>query len=77
MNLLPRLQGAGVGPRLLDAWLQLAALQHPQGVHVGVNRGNARAVTFWSRMGFIELALEKLEPGRTIWMGRRLNPQPA
>jgi GNAT superfamily N-acetyltransferase len=77
MNLLPRLQGAGVGPRLLDAWLQLAASHRPQGVHVGVNRGNARAVTFWSRVGFRELALEELEPSRTIWMGRRLDSQPA
>jgi GNAT superfamily N-acetyltransferase len=72
VNLLPRIQGTGVGPRLLQAWLEHAELRDTQGVHVGVNRHNERAIRFWDRAGFAQLALMNPEPGRTVWMGKDL-----
>jgi GNAT superfamily N-acetyltransferase len=72
LNLLPRLQGAGVGSRLLAAWLDLVARRSPPAVHVGVNRHNERAMRFWARAGFSALEPQTSEPSRTIWLGRRL-----
>ncbi|HBF30804.1 GNAT family N-acetyltransferase [Rhizobium sp.] len=73
MNLRPRAQGAGVGMRLLNAWLDLIAPYAPSGIHVGVNRLNERAVGFWKRAGFRELAMESMQPSRTMLMGRMLS----
>ena len=70
MNLLPRLQGHGIGSRMLAAWLSMAATQGIGPMHVGVNRANTRAVSFWHRVGFIELDIPEAHGGRTIWMGR-------
>ncbi|APZ53311.1 GNAT family N-acetyltransferase [Salipiger abyssi] len=67
MNLLPRLQGAGLGTRLFADWRRLAEAQRAGGVHVGVNRANARALGFWRKMGFRDLGYAE---GRTLWMGR-------
>jgi ribosomal protein S18 acetylase RimI-like enzyme len=72
LNLLPRLQGVGVGSRLLTAWLDLVAHHAPRAVHVGVNRRNERAIRFWGRAGFTTIEAKTSEPGRTTWMGRRL-----
>lgn len=68
LNLLPRAQGRGLGPRLLAGWLDLAAPRGTAALHVAVNRANARAVGFWERQGFA--ALEGPPAGRTLWMGR-------
>jgi GNAT superfamily N-acetyltransferase len=73
LNLLPRLQGAGVGRFLLQAWLDLVASREPRAVHVGINRQNQRAVRFWRRTGFREIVSSTSERGRTIWMGRKLS----
>jgi len=70
MNLLPRLQARGVGSRLFAIWLAVATRQGVQGLHVGVNRANTRAVEFWGRQGFAELTLPGVTAERTIWMGR-------
>jgi GNAT superfamily N-acetyltransferase len=70
MNLLPRLQGRGTGPRMFAAWLSMATTQGIGPMHVGVNRANTRAVSFWGRLGFIELDIPEARAGRTIWMGR-------
>src|SRR5258708_24097706 len=43
LNLAPRAQGRGLGPKLLAAWLQLAADQGARAAHVGVNRANLKA----------------------------------
>jgi len=69
LNLLPRLQGRGVGWTLLGRWLALARRKGAAGVHVGVNRDNARALAFWARSGFHPLTVVDGSP-RTIWMGR-------
>jgi GNAT superfamily N-acetyltransferase len=70
MNLLPRLQGCGTGPRMFAAWLSMAATRGIGPMHVGVNSANARAVSFWRRIGFVELDIPEARGGRTIWMGR-------
>jgi GNAT superfamily N-acetyltransferase len=70
MNLLPRLQGRGTGSGMFAAWLSIAATRGIGPMHVGVNRGNARAVGFWHRVGFAELDIPQARAGRTIWMGR-------
>jgi len=70
MNLLPRLQGRGTGSRLFAAWLAIAATRGIGPLHVGVNRENARAVSFWRRLGFVELDIPEARAGRTVWMGR-------
>jgi GNAT superfamily N-acetyltransferase len=70
INLLPRLQGRGTGSRMFAAWLSIAATRGIGPMHVGVNRANTRAVTFWHRVGFTELDIPEARAGRTIWMGR-------
>ncbi len=65
LNLLPRIQGRGVGSRLFDAWLSVAA--PADGLHVGVNAANTRAAEFWRRHGFRALPAPA---DRTLWMGR-------
>jgi len=73
LNLLPRQQGAGIGPLLLEAWLRLVAPRSPQAVHVGIGGQNQRAIGFWRRAGFRQAVLQDSEPSRTIWMGRQLS----
>ena len=74
LNLLPRAQGRGLGTRLLSAWLEKAVQRGAGGVHVGVNRGNARALGFWGANGFTDLFPGE-SSGRTLWMGRTLRAQ--
>lgn len=77
MNLLPRARRAGVGSRLLDAWLELIAPLSPPGVHVGVAPNNERGTRFWSRSGFRQLKLPAAQAdNHTLWMGQKLPRQP-
>ncbi len=71
LNLLPRSQGRGHGPALLDAWLTEAGSDGVDAIHVGVNRGNSRAVRFWRKAGFADITPPESVDSRTIWMGRR------
>ncbi|CAN5123650.1 GNAT family N-acetyltransferase [soil metagenome] len=70
LNLLPRIQGRGVGSALLQAWLDLAG---DPAVHVGVNASNSGGVAFWRARDFqvLDAATE-----RTIWMGRERGARP-
>lgn len=70
MNLLPRLQGRGIGTTLFDRWTAAASALGATALHVAVNRANAGGVAFWRKIGFAELALEGVPEGRTVWMGR-------
>jgi GNAT superfamily N-acetyltransferase len=65
LNLLPRLQGHGVGTALFAQWMAVAGAR---ATHVAINRDNLRAVAFWDKMGFA--ALDVASPGRTVWRGR-------
>ncbi|MEW7008597.1 MULTISPECIES: GNAT family N-acetyltransferase [unclassified Lentilitoribacter] len=70
MNLHERVQGAGLGRKLLSRWLDNAAKKGVESVHIGANRSNHRAVGFWQKQGFDEIKIPASEVSRTIWMGR-------
>jgi GNAT superfamily N-acetyltransferase len=70
MNLLPRLQGRGIGTRLFHQWMAIAGARGTTATHVAINRANAGGIAFWGKMGFVELALDGLPQGRTVWKGR-------
>ena len=70
MNLLPRLQGRGIGTKLFDDWLAIAVGRGAKAVHVAVNRANTGAIQFWRTLKFAELVCEGLTEGQTVWMGR-------
>ncbi|RWB25387.1 MAG: GNAT family N-acetyltransferase [Mesorhizobium sp.] len=68
MNLLPRVQGSGLGSKLFDKWRSFAVEHGIKGIHVGANRANKRAIGFWRKIGFAELSIEDAAKGRTVWM---------
>lgn len=73
MNLLPRLQGQGVGSMLLRTWLDLARRAGIVGLHLGANDRNADGIRFWLSRGFARLAPPVIPAEtRTVWMGRIL-----
>lgn len=73
MNLLPRLQGQGMGTKLLDRWLADALEAGVEGVHLGASASNHGAVRFWGSRGFARLAPPLVEPSdRTVWFGQKL-----
>ncbi|KZK76120.1 Acetyltransferase (GNAT) family protein [Pseudovibrio sp. Ad46] len=67
MNLLPVIQGQGMGALLLKEWMRDAKRHGVTAVHVGANAKNARAIRFWQKYGFSEL---DAPASRTVWMGR-------
>lgn len=73
MNLLPRLQGRGLGTSLLDRWISDAREQGAQAVHIGVSASNRRGLRFWESRGFAPLSRTS-DPGSsgTVWCGRKL-----
>ena len=68
MNLLPRLQGTGMGRKLFERWIEQARAMGVPGVHVGVSPLNARGMGFWQAMGFERIAT----PGKAIWLGQTI-----
>ncbi|KZK84951.1 Acetyltransferase (GNAT) family protein [Pseudovibrio sp. Ad13] len=71
MNLLPVIQGQGMGAQLLDKWLREAKRYGVVAIHVGANTKNARAIRFWQKQGFSKL---DASASRTAWMGRFMPP---
>ncbi len=73
MNLLPRLQGRGLGPALLGLWLSNAQARGCRAVHIATSATNPRALYFWTAHGFAEV-LQTSDHGLsgTIWCGRSL-----
>ncbi|MGH7022489.1 MAG: GNAT family N-acetyltransferase [Caulobacteraceae bacterium] len=70
IDLLPRLQGRGVGRRMMDRWLaHMRGLGSP-GAHLGVGPANARALRFYRAYGWRELPGEKRS--RTTWFAMSL-----
>ena len=68
IDMLPRLQGMGVGRKLIAAWLAQMAVRGVAAAHLGVGPANARAVRFYRTYGFHEI--EQLpEPWNTYWFG--------
>jgi len=52
INLLPRLQGRGLGQALIDRWLARMREAGSRGVHLGVSPVNHRALRFYRAYGF-------------------------
>jgi ribosomal protein S18 acetylase RimI-like enzyme len=68
IDVLPRLQGKGVGGRLMQTLLEALREAGSSGVHLVVSAGNPRAIGFYHHLGFRELAA-----GATNFtLGRRL-----
>jgi ribosomal protein S18 acetylase RimI-like enzyme len=55
INLVPRLQGRGIGRRLITTLMSGLRSQGSPGVHLLVGRGNARAADFYRHIGFTEV----------------------
>lgn len=71
INLLPHLQGRGLGRRLIDRWLARMRELGAPGAHLGVGAANARGIAFYRAYGFRELESAK-PPRQTIWFGIEL-----
>lgn len=71
IDLLPRAQGQGNGRVLMDTLLAaLRGLGSP-GVHLGMHVTNARALRFYTGLGFRELARR----GESLYLGLRLTDE--
>jgi ribosomal protein S18 acetylase RimI-like enzyme len=68
IDLLPVLQGQGLGRRMLDTFCSKAAARGATGVHFGVNAANEPALGFYRHLGYEQLKADT----HTITMGRRL-----
>lgn len=68
VDLLPRLQGAGWGRRLVEEALVRLGAAGARGVHLGVSERNTGALAFYERLGFTELVRAE----GTRWYGRAL-----
>ncbi len=75
INLLPRVQGQGLGRRLIDLWLETARGAGARGVHLGVNTANQRAIRFYRAYGLVEPTLAKAPPKGTVWFAAQLGPR--
>lgn len=74
MNLLPEIQGSGVGASLLESWMQKAAQLNISAVHIGAGAENERGVRFWEKQRFIDLDEHRERPNSgTVWMRRQLS----
>jgi ribosomal protein S18 acetylase RimI-like enzyme len=68
INLLPRLQGRGIGSRLIRTWLRSVHDMGSGGAHLAVGESNFSAVRFYRARGFREL--ERIGPPfNVIWFG--------
>ena len=63
IDLLPRLQGQGLGAAMLDTWLWAAGGR----AHLGCDVQNQRALRFYDAYGFTRLPSVESAP-RTVWM---------
>ena len=62
IDLVPRLQGRGIGGRLIATLLSQLREQGSRGVHLMVGRDNRRAVGFYQHLGFAEYPAASLGP---------------
>lgn len=69
IDLLARAQGRGFGRRMLQEVMDTLARRGSPGVHLGVSTLNRRAVGFYERLGFRELARVGSAADGCIYMG--------
>lgn len=58
IDLLPRLQGRGLGRRMMQTLTAALRERGSQGVHLFVSRKNVRAIEFYRRLGLTEITAE-------------------
>jgi len=74
MNLLPRMQGRGLGRALIEIWLGVARRMGVTGIHVEPSAQNHRAIRFWQSCGFERVETSPASPASSpIWLGRHLD----
>lgn len=61
INLLPRLQGLGLGRQLMDTFLEALRARGSPGVYLGVSPKNTNAISFYRRYGFEEILANEIE----------------
>lgn len=71
IDLLPRLQGEGLGRRSIDRFCAAVQGRGARGVHFGVNPANQRALGFYAHLGFERLRFD----GVSVLFGRRFDDQ--
>ncbi len=71
VNLLPRLQGRGLGGALIDRWLEVMRRAGAMGAHLGVGVANQRAIGFYRHHGLAELRPSG-DPPQVLWFTKRL-----
>ncbi|HYK34103.1 MAG TPA: GNAT family N-acetyltransferase [Streptosporangiaceae bacterium] len=62
IDLLPRLQGRGLGRKLIETLVTALRDHGSPGLHLLVGDGNQKAVGFYRHVGFAEIPAEKLYP---------------
>jgi ribosomal protein S18 acetylase RimI-like enzyme len=72
IDLLPRAQGRGYGRQLIEAVERKLKERGSPGAHLGVSAVNQRAIGFYQRLGFAELARNGPSGDEVIYMGKRL-----
>ena len=73
INLLARLQGQGIGRRLMDQWLRTIREMGSRGAHLAVGAANLRAIQFYRAYGFRELHSPSPAVSGPIWYGISLS----
>lgn len=66
INMLPRLQGQGIGKGFVDTWRAAVAAEGAARVHLGCSISNHRALRFYDLYGFERLITD--EKAGTVWM---------
>lgn len=61
VDLLPRLQGQGLGRRLMDTFLDALRARGSRGVHLGVSPANQHAIGFYRHYGFDTLVANEAQ----------------
>lgn len=74
IDLLEHAQGRGFGRRLLEQVMAELARRGSPGAHLGVGLVNTRAIGFYKRLGFQELARVGAGEEGCLYMGRRFAP---
>jgi GNAT superfamily N-acetyltransferase len=73
INVAPQYRSAGVGARLVAAFLERAAACGAPGAHIVTGEG-MRNVGFYARNGFVPLDTAPWRDGHVVMLGRALTP---
>lgn len=76
IDLLPRAQGQGHGRRLMETLMDRLRAGGSPGVHLGMWARNHKALAFYTRLGFTELARTGPPGDGSLYLGKRLQDVP-